>query len=326
MSARTRVVVVVAAVAVAAAGAVAGGTYLQARGERTSRPGAVTSPRPGLPPLQLDFGVRADPEARALARAQVAYDKGRVAAAAPVFRRYDSLAAQVGAAFAAWKQGGGLDALRRLADAHPRSALVRLHLGWADYWAGRNADALAAWQETATLAPDSPYGVDAEDAIHGGPVGLPPILTGLAPPAARANLPAARQLALLRRDAASADSRAKLLYGLALWNLRRPRSAERQFAAAARLAPGDPVARVAAAVGRFSKANPAAAFGKLGPLTAVFPDNPVVEFHLGLLLIYVGETKKAVSHLRAALRDGPRTIYAKPARQLLASVGTSGTK
>ena len=61
---------------------------------------------------------------------------------------------------------------------------------------------------------------------------------------------------------------AKILYGIALQQLGHPLSAERQFAAAARLAPNDPDARAAAAVGLFDKDNPSRAFGRLGPYPA----------------------------------------------------------
>jgi tetratricopeptide (TPR) repeat protein len=328
VTAHARVVTVVGLAALATVAAIVGVTLLQTRGEHTSVPGAVTAPRAGYPPLDLDFGVRADAQARALARAQSLYNRGNAAQAAPVFRRFASLEAQIGAAFAAWKDGHGLDTLRRLAAANPRSALVALHLGWADYWAGRNADALSAWQDAVRLQPDTPYAVAAEDALH--PQfqipGLPPIVTTLTLPRALAHLPAAEQLGRLRAAARPADANAKLLYGLALWNLRRPVSAETQFAAAARLRPGDVEARVAAAVGRFTKASPARAFGRLGPLTAVFPRSPAVEFHLGLLLLWIAERKKAETHLRAAVADGPQTIYAKEAKVLLASLAKNGTR
>jgi len=123
-----------------------------------------------------------------------------------------------------------------------------------------------------------------------------------------------------------AGADAKLLYGLALWNLRRPVSAEREFSAAAKLAPDDPVARTAAAVGAYSKASPVNAFGRLGPLTGVFPTSAVVRFHLGLLLLWNGEPKKAAAQLRLAVADGPQTIYAKNAKVLLASLAKNGTK
>jgi Flp pilus assembly protein TadD len=327
MTARARVLAIVGAAAAAAVAAVVGITLLQTRGESTVPAGAVTKPRAGYPLLQLDFGVRGDAQARALARAQTLYNQGKVARAAPVFARYRSLEARIGAAFAAWKQGGGLDAVKRLVASHPRSPLAELHLGYAYFWAGRNADAVAAWQQTAQLDADSPYAVDAEDALH--PTlkipGLPPIVTGLSLPKSESRLPAARQLALLRGAAGRSDARAKLLYGLALWNLRHPVSAERQFAAAAKLAPGDPVARTAAAVGAFSKAQPVRAFARLGPLTGVFPRAPVVRFHLGLLLLWTGERGKAATQLRLTVADGPQTVYAKEARVLLSSLVKNGT-
>lgn len=322
---RARVLAIVGLAAAVVAGAIAGVTLLQTRGERTTVPGAVVAPRPGYPPLQLEFGVREDAQARALAAAQTLYNHGQVARAAPVFARYGSLEARVAAAFAAWKRTG-LAPVKRLADAHPDSALVQLHLGWADYFAGRNADALAAWERAATVGADSPYGVDAEDALHPGIPGLPPLVTGTSLPPALRKLPPGQQLARLRAAAASGGEVDKLRYGLALWNLRRPVSAERQFTAAARLAPDDPAARVAAAVGRFTKSAPARAFGELGPLTAVFPKSAVVEFHLGLLLLWISDRKKALEHLRATVADAPQSVYAKDARALLARLANNGTK
>ena len=322
-----RVVLVVAVAAAAAATAVVGATLLQTRDERTTVPGAVTKPRSGSPLLELEFGLRTDPEARALARAQALYDRDHdTARAAAIFRRYHSLEAQLGLAFTSWSGPSSLEAVKSVVAAHPNDPASLLNLGWAEYQSGRNADAAAAWQRAARLGRDSPYGVDAQDALHPGPLGLPPIVTGLALPQAIANLPAAQQVAALRRAAVKRDVQAKLLYGSALWTLRHPLSAERQFAAAARLAPHYPMARVAAAVGLFSKSNPARAFGRLGPLTAVFPHSPAVEFHLGVLLLYIGENAKAARHLRAALAEGPHSPYAKPTRTLLASLANTRSK
>ena len=317
----------VVVVALAVVATVLGVTLLQTRGETTVPAGAVTKPRPGYPRLELDFGVRGDAQARALSRAQSLYNSGKPAAAAPIFARYHSLEAQLGSAFAAWKQGG-LAGVQRLASAHPSSPLLQLHLGLADYWAGRNADALAAWQQTARIGADSPYGVAAQDLLHPALKipGLPPIVANVSLPKEAAGLPAAQQFRLLRVDAARPDATAKLLYGLVLWNLRRPISAERQLAAAARLAPGDPLVRTAAAVGLYSKANPTRAFAQLGPLSGVFPRAAVVRLHLGLLLLWGGQRKKAASQLRLAIADEPHTVYAKEARTLLASLVDNGTK
>jgi tetratricopeptide (TPR) repeat protein len=319
-----RVLLVVGIAAVVAAAAVVGVTLLQTHGERTSVPGAVTKPQPGRPPLdlELNFSVANDPVTQALRRAQTAYDHKQFTQAGSVFlSNMKSPMARIGEAFINWPNGEGLKEIRKLAAAYPKSGLVALNLGWAYYWAGRNADAVSAWRTAARLQPDTPYAVAAENLLHpSSPAGLPPLLTGLALPTAVAKLPPPQQFEALRRAAARRDARAKLLYGSALWTLERPRSAERQFAAAARLAPHDAVARTAAAVGLFSKSSPRPAFAHLGPLTAVFPNSPAVEFHLGVLLLYVGERAKAAKQLRAALRDGPRSPYAKPTQTLLASL------
>ena len=323
-----RVVLVVALAALAAVGAVIGLTLLQTRGETTTAPGAVVHARKGPPLLQLEFGTRGDAEARALVRAETLFDRDhQVAAAAAVFRRYHSVEAQLGSAFASWQGPSSLEAVKQLASAHPNDPAALLNLGWADFQAGRNADASAAWRRTAARYPDSPYGVDAEDALHGGPQGLPPIVTGLELPSSIANLPAARQLVALKRAAAGSDVRAKLLYGTFLWNgLRMPVSAERVLAQAARLAPHDPLVRAAAAVALFSKANPTQAFAHLGPLTGVFQHSAAVEFHLGALLIYIQRYSKAAKHLRAAVADGPHSPYVKDARTLLASLASTRSK
>src|SRR5206468_7318478 len=136
-----RVVVIVALAALIAAAAVVGATLLQTRGEHTTVPGAVTKSRAGRPPLELDFGVATSAEARALTRAQTLYNANHVAQAAAIFSRHHSLEARIGSAFAAWNRDG-LATVRRLAAAHPASSVALLHLGIADYWAGRNADAV----------------------------------------------------------------------------------------------------------------------------------------------------------------------------------------
>src|SRR6266849_5148181 len=168
---RPWVLTVVALAAAAAVAGTVGVTLLQTRGESTTATtGAVTKPRAGAPPLLLDFGVRADTEARALAQAATLYQQGHRVQAGRIFARYHSLEAQIGAAFAAW------------------------------------------------------------DVLHSStPPGLPFIVTALRPPAGITSLPAAQELRALARAAAQPDANAKILYGVALWNLRRPISAERQF-------------------------------------------------------------------------------------------------
>lgn len=318
----------VSAAACVAAGAVVGVTLLQTRGEGTASATAdVTRPQEGDPPLLLDFGVRTDAEAAALRRAQNLYRAGRLPAAARIFERYDSLDARIGAAFARWPHST-LDRMKEVVAGAPGSSTAELHLGLADYWAGRNADAVAAWRRTARVAADSPYGVKAEDLLHSSlPIpGLPYLLIDYKPPRAIANLPAAQELAALAKAAAARDAHAKLAYGLALWGLQRPLSAEIQFEAGAKLAPNDPVAQTAAAVGAFTKADPRKAFGRLGPLTGRFPRSSVVRLQLGLLLLWNGEQKKAITQLRLAAADEPGSPYSKDAQALLARLPGTRSK
>ena len=328
MSARTKVLTIAGLASTLAVAAIVGATLLQSGGSSTGTPanGAVTKPRKGAPPLILVFGVRDDAEARALRTAAVLYAKGRRGQAGAIFDRYHSLEAQIGAAFAAWPDGG-LDTMKRLVASHPRSALAELHLGWAYYQSGRNADAVRAWQQAVNVEPDSAAAVSASDVLHPSfAPGLPYIVTALQPQPGVTSLPATQELAALRRAAGRPDADAKVLYGIALWHLDRPVSAERQFLAAAALAPNDPMAQTVAAVGAFTKARPVLAFSRLGPLTGRFPRAPVVRFHLGVLLLWTGEVAKARTQLRLAAAYGPKTPFGRGAARLLAAFGHTGTK
>src|SRR4051794_18454876 len=327
MSARSRVVTVVALAAAVVAATIVGVTLLQTRGESTTAAGAVGKPKAGAPPLMLEFGTRADAEARALSRATSLYGKGRRAAAREIFARYSSLDARLGEAFAAWPRGS-LDEVKRLVAGHPHSSLAVLHLGLAYYWSGRNADAVAAWRRAEALQPDTPFAVDAESLLYAGRTlpGRPPFVTPYEAPTALRGLPAGEELAALARAARRPSARAKILYGVALQRLGRSVSAEQQFAAAAALAPRDAVAQSAAAVGLFTKAHPERAFGRLGPLTATFPRAAVVRFHLGLLLLWRLERRKGARQLRLAVTDNPHSPYAREARAFLARLASNGTK
>ena len=312
-----------------AVAAIVGATLLQSRHSSSGTAGgvSVTKPRVGAPPVILDLGVRDDPEARALNRAAALYRAGHREQAGRIFARYHSLAAQIGAAFAAWPDGG-LDTLKQLVASHPHSALAELHLGYAYYWSGRNADAVGAWRQAVKVEPDSSAAVSAADVLHPSFVvpGLPYIITTLQPPRAVASLPGPQELGALARAARRPDANAKLLYGIALWNLRRPVSAERQFRAAASLAPNDPMALTAAAVGSFSKARPVVAFSQLGPLTGRFPRSSLVRFHLGVLLLWTNEVAKARKQLGLAVSLDPRSPYAAQAKRLLTALVGTGTK
>ena len=320
MSPRSRVIAVTAAAAAAAAIVVVGIAALQ-----TDTPeGVAAGPRmrPGAPPLTIELGVRADPEAVALRRAARLYADGRRAAAAQQFARFDSLEARVGQAFAAWPDGT-VDRLNRLAGLHSQKAVVQLNLGVALFWSGL-AGAEDAWRAAAASEPDTPYAVAAGNLLHPDFArGVPIFVTTVPLPEGLDGLAPAAQLALLRRGAStSADG--KLLYGVALQRLGRQRSAVRQFDAAAREEPENVEAQVASAVGRFDKARPVEAFSRLGPLTRRFPNRATVRFHLGLLLLWSGEVKEAKTQLTRAMEVEPGTPLAREAERYLAELRKAG--
>ena len=312
VSSRTRVIALVTSLAATAAVVTVGATVLSSQGDEAApRPAA----RAGAPPIVLDLGVRADPEARALRRAATLHTRGRRAAAAGIFARYRSLEARVGAAIAAWPNGT-LARLETLAERERGSALVRLHLGLARYWARRDAEAAAAWREAQRIEPDAASAVRAGDLLHPDMApGLPVFVPSFEPPRSLSGLPPARQLDTLRRRATGV--RGRLLYGVALQRLGRPVSARREFDAALAAAPRSAEARVAAAVARFDKDDPSRAFGRLGPLTRRFPRAPTVRFHLGLLLLWIGRVDEAKAQLERARSLGPGTPLGREANRFL---------
>lgn len=320
MSPRGRVFSFVLLAAVVASGVVVVGVVAT----RNHVP-APPEPRAGRPPLALDFGVRTDPEARDLQRAQRLYLDKQVGQAKLIFGRYHSLEARVGSALAAWPDGS-LATLQSLAAEHPKSSLLALHLGLAYYWTRRDTQALASWRSAQRLQPDTAYAVRAGDFLHPQfAPGLPGFVPSFPLPLRIRVLEAPRQVAALREAAVRGGAHAKILYGAALQQLGQPLSAERQFAAAARLAPHDPDARAAAAVGLFDKQNPSRAFGRLGPLVRVFPHAQTVRFHLGLMLVWSAQIKAARKQFALARDEGASTVLGRQAQQYLAALRRVGT-
>jgi tetratricopeptide (TPR) repeat protein len=196
--------------------------------------------------------------------------------------------------------------LRILAAQHPEVALIRLELGVALAARGSSADAAAALRAAKRVQPDTPSAVRADDALHPDtPPGKPPFVPSFARPH-------------------SAVDRL-LAQGIGFQAALRPVSAERAFARAARLAPRDDEAQVAAAVGLYDKDRPELAFSRLGPLVRRFAHSQSVRFHLGLLLIYVRELRQARVELRQAVALGRETRLGKRASILL-SAARSGSK
>ena len=336
MTPRTRVIVFTgAAVALAAGGTVALAVVTGGHKGGGEQP---QQPLTGAPPLVLDLGVRDDPEARALRRAERLYagrsgPRGQEArtAAGRIFQRYRSPEAQIGAALSGWPDTS-LAKLERLALERRRDSLVLLHLGFANLWAGRTKDATAAWQEAARAQPDSASAQRADDALHPSfPAGQPFFVPSFPPPVALGSLSPPAQLAALARAARRPDVHAKLLYGLALQRLGHRLSARREYDEAAKLAPRDPEALVAAAVARFDKSRPADAFSRLGPLTRRFPKAATVRFHLGLMLFWLagsqpGSVKEGKRQLRLAQTADPSSPLAREAQRLLARLANVQTE
>jgi hypothetical protein len=288
-------------------------------GEDGSASATHAQPRPGRPPLSLALGFRTDPEAQRLARAAALYSDGRLARAESIFARYDSLEARVGSAYATWPRGS-LERLEELANLYPKSALVELHLGLARLWAAQG-DPTSAWRSALDDGPDSPYAVLAGNLLHPElPRGLPAFIPSFSAPRSVTRLPAARQLSALRTRAESGRARDWVLYGVGLQRVGRPVSARRAFDRAAQLAPRDVEARVAAAVGAFDKDDPTPAFAALGPLTRVFPKDPTVRFHLGVLLLWTGRIKPAERQLRLASHIRPGSVMAREAARYLETI------
>jgi tetratricopeptide (TPR) repeat protein len=299
MTRRTRVLIVLASALAAALGVVGGLTFFGGDDEpEAARP-------KGAPPVLIDVGVRTDSEARALRRAAQVHAAGRRSEARSLFARQDSLQAEAAEAISSWPEGT-LDRLEELSRLHSRSGAIQFHLGLARFWSGDANGAVEAWRAARVQDPDSAYAVRAGDLLFRRfPPGLPTFVPGFRGPASVSRLDAPGQFAALQRAARRPDARAKLLFGVALQRVDRPVSARRQFAAAARLVPTNPEAQVANAVGSFDKEHPERAFSRLGPLTRRFPRAGTVRFHLGLLLLWLGDIPEARRQLTRATGMGP---------------------
>jgi tetratricopeptide (TPR) repeat protein len=318
VSARRRIVLVVAAVA-AAAVAVVAAAVVSSNGDSATTTTPAPEPREGRPPLSFALGFRTDAEAQDLARGAAAYQRGDSKAAAALFAKHDSLEAKVGSALATWPEGS-LDRLEQLAKLYPGIAVVQLHLGLARLWANEG-DAVAAWRSTIDAEPDTPYAIVAGNLLHPQlPRGLPAFIPSFAASPEITRLPPAQQLEALRRAAERGGVRERLLYGVGLQRVGRPVSASQVFGQAARRAPGDVEALVADAVGRFDKEAPERAFGRLGPLTRTYPNEPSVRFHLGVLLLWTGRISSAKRQFRLAARSQPGSPLAREAARYLETI------
>ena len=101
-------------------------------------------------------------------------------------------------------------------------------------------------------------------------------------------------------------------------------SAARAFDAAARRYPNDVEAQVAGAVGAVRQGRARErAFGRLGPLTRTYRDEPTVRFHLGVLLLWTGRIEGAERQFRLAAKAQPGSPLAREAERYLETIRTA---
>ena len=257
----------------------------------------------GKPPVLVDLGVRTDPEAARLRRAAGKHSHGDFAGARAEFAGR-SLQAEAGEAISAWPDGT-LERLEDLATLHPRrrSALPPRPRPVLERRHGRGSRG---------VADDAHAGARHGVRRSGGGSALPrrsarspDVRSRLSRAARGAGHGGAGAVRRAPEDGSAGRSSRKLLYGVALQRVERPVSARREFSAAAKLAPNDADALVADAIGRFDKEHPERAFSRMGPLTRRFPRAGTVRFHLGLMLLWLGDLEEARRQLGRATRLGP---------------------
>jgi len=321
VSPRTRIRLIVGGLALVAAAVVAG-VALIGRGDG--------SPGEKPPVLELSVLLGDDSEAQALRAAERAYDSGRTEDARAQFAALlrdhpDSLEAAVGAAVSAWPDDT-VERLRELDASHPESALVHLHLGLALYAEGQQDEAAAEWRKAVEVEPDSQSAVRAGDVLHPDMApGLPSFFTTLEPPPGLTGKAPQEQLDELEAAARGGGADEWILYGTALQRVGKPISARAAFDRALELAPDRLDAKVAAAVGRFDKDDPSAAFSRLGPLARDNPDSALVRFHLGVLLLWIRDVQDARAQLEKAAATMRVSLYSREAKSLLSRLEGIGT-
>lgn len=203
-------------------------------------------------------------------------------------------------AFADWPHRTLVD-LEVLATRYPRDPVVQFNFGSVLFCAGYTDDALQAYRAAKQSGRNTQYRITADNLLHpqyfdqGYPIFEP---TSRDPLLVRGNLQ--------QREGHQV-------------------SAERLYQRAARLHPDDPEALTAAAVGRFDEDDLSASFSRLGPLARRFPRSQTVRYHLGLLLLWIGDAKQGVTELREARRLGAKTTLGREAGRLLDRIERLGS-
>jgi tetratricopeptide (TPR) repeat protein len=305
---RRRVVPARVAAAAVAALFLAGFLVLATRRDGTNAASAtgdtVVAALPGQPPVVL-----ADPAKDPLGNGAALLAKGDAAGAQRAFRALQASGdprVAVALAVAQWSRNdlaGSIARIARLANARDATPFARYEHGVVLTWSGKLSEATRVLRPVAIAYPDDFYGVKADDLLHPSiRPGYPPYVPS-APPPKGATLTTLAEAATARPG----DAMAELQLGSALGapDVGQRRAALAAFRRALADAPSSIEARVAVAVGGFSKDDPSQAFGVVGPLVQANPTDPVPRFHLGLMLLWIGQRQQAQAQFAQTARSAP---------------------
>ncbi len=196
--------------------------------------------------------------------------------------------------------------LESLSQQAPHDPVVQFNFGTALFCAGYLADAEQAYRQAKKAGYDTYYEMRADEILHlqyfQPEDGLYPIFQPQHPDPL-------------------------LIQGVLLQRRGKQHSAEKLYARAARLHPGNDEAQVAAAVGRFDEDDLSASFSRLGPLVNRFPRSQSVRYHLGLLLAWTGQRDQAIKEFRLARSLNPTSTLGKQSSTFLHGLvgGGAGT-
>jgi tetratricopeptide (TPR) repeat protein len=270
----------------------------------------LVAAEPGRGDLQLELGTLALQAADTVG-ARAAFERARTLGVP---------AAEVALAVAGYDPKAPDETIARLNVAAGSPALApfaRYEVGVVQVWAGRTHAAVATLTAVRNAAPESFYGVKADDLLHPGDIpGYPPFI-------ARAADPAGATLASLKATAASSPMSlvAQLAYGAALLQAGRRHEALVVFRHAFAIEPESVDAQVAVAIASFSKDAPAASVGQVGPLVRDHPDDPLPRFHLAWMLLWIGLKERGRAELTQVASTSPTTPYGQLAAAIVARTG-----
>lgn len=192
----------------------------------------------------------------------------------------------------------------------PTSPFARYELGVVQLWAGRVAAATSDLKGVRDAAPESFYGVKADDLLH--PTmqpGYPLFVPAEDPPEGATG-------ESLQAAAASApnDAEAQLQYGASLQGAGRREEALAAYRQAVKADPSSVEAQVAVALAGFSKDDPSKAFGTVGPLARDHAGDPSPRFHLAMMLLWIGQPEQARAQFHQVTTEAPDSRLARLAQ------------